>query len=448
MMKLSVFLSPTGGHLGGWRLPEAYTDAGLNFSRFVEFAQLAERGKFDMIFLADGNGVQSADNLDLLSQTPTFRPAVMEPLMLLSALATVTTRVGLVGTATTTYDEPYSIARRLAALDQISQGRAGWNVVTSSNPEDSRNFSREEHLLHADRYARAEEFLDVVKDLWDSWDDGAFIRDKTSGRFFDPAKARLLNHRGKHFSVRGPLNAARPPQGHPVIVQAGGSEPAKEMAARVADAIFTIAETKDYAQAFYADVKQHAAKFGRPPDAIKVLPGCAVFVGETDEQAEELYQRLQSLIPTAVGVQALSKVVSADLSAYPVDGPFPELTGEVRGVATFRKIVIEMAKRDKLTIRQAYERILPARGHFLVKGNPRHVADQLEDWYTGKAADGFNLVVPYLPGALRDFVDLVVPELQRRGLFRKEYEGTSFRQNLGVPRPVNRFFQKSSVAAE
>jgi alkanesulfonate monooxygenase len=447
MLKLSVFMSPTGGHVGGWRHPDAVVDAGFNYDRWVDFAKLIERGKLDMMFLADGNGVNGIDNPGLLSRNPTTRPVVIEPVCLLSALATVTSRVGLVATMTTTYDQPFSVARRFAALDWLSKGRAGWNVVTSSNPDDARNFSREQHVEHDSRFDRAEEFVDVVKDLWDSWADDAFLLDKESGLFLDGGKVRLLDHKGKHFSVRGPLNSARPPQGHPIVIVAGASESAKELAARTADIIFTVTETKEAAQAFYADVKGRMAKFGRDPDELKVMPGTSIFAGNTAEEAEESYSSLQDLIPEDVGIQTLSRIVGVDLSVYSPEDPLPELP-ETLGIRSFRDMLAEMSRRDGLNIRELYQRILPARGHFLIKGDPRHVADQMEEWYRDKACDGFNIVAPYLPGGLESVIDLVIPELQRRGVFRAEYEGTTLRDSLGLKRPENRFFASEAVAAE
>lgn len=447
MLKLSVFMSPTGGHAGGWRHPDAVVDAGFNYDRWVEFAKLVERGKIDMMFLADGNGVNGIENRELLSRNPITRPVVIEPVSLLSALATATSHVGLVATATTTYDEPYSVARRYAALDWISKGRAGWNVVTSSNPEDAKNFSREKHVEHADRYERAGEFVDVVKDLWDSWADDAFVLDKERGIFLDGEKVRLLEHKGKHFSVRGPLNSARPPQGHPVIVVAGASESAMDLAARTADVIFTVTETKGAAQHFYADVKDRLRKYGREPDELKVFPGASIFVGTTVDEAEARYRQLQDLIPESVGMGVLSKMVGVDLSQYSPEDPLPELP-DTLGIRSFRNMLAEMSKRDGLNIRQLYQHVLPARGHVLIKGDVGHVADTMEEWYRDKACDGFNLVAPYLPGGLEQIIDLVIPELQRRGLFRTQYEGTTLRESLGLKQPSNRFFASEAVAAE
>ncbi|MCA8889316.1 MAG: NtaA/DmoA family FMN-dependent monooxygenase, partial [Parvularculaceae bacterium] len=289
MLNLSVFMSPTGAHVGGWRLPDAITDAGFNFDRWQGLAALLERGKFDMMFFADGNGVNGVETPDLLATNPTLRPVVFEPLMLISALATMTKKIGLVATATTTYEEPFSLARRFAAVDRISNGRAAWNVVTTSNPDDAKNFSREDHVEHADRFGRAEEFVDIVKGLWDSWEEDAFVMNKETGQFLDPSRVHLLNYKGDHFKVRGPLNSARPVQGHPVIVVAGGSEPARDLAARTADVLFTITEKKEAAIELYADVKERMKRFGRSPDQLRILPGAGVFVGETAADADDVY---------------------------------------------------------------------------------------------------------------------------------------------------------------
>ncbi len=445
MLKLSVFMSPTGGHAGGWRHPDAIVDAGFNYDRWIDYAKLVERGKLDMMFLADGNGVNGIENPALLSRNPITRPVVIEPVSLLSALATVTSRVGLVATATTTYDQPFSVARRYAALDLISKGRAGWNVVTTSNAEDAKNFSRDQHVEHNDRYERAGEFVDIVKDLWDSWADDAFVLDKDSGVFLDGEKVRLLEHKGKNFSIRGPLNSARPPQGHPVVVVAGASESAMELAARTADVIFTVTETKESAQKFYADVKERLASHGRSPDALKVFPGAAIFVGETEEEAEADYRQLQDLIPEAVGIQVLSRIVGVDLSVYSPDDPLPELP-DTLGIRAFRNVLQKLSRDDGYSIRQLYQHVLPARGHVVFKGSATQVADMMEEWYRDKACDGFNMVAAYLPGGLEKVVDILIPELQRRGLFRTEYEGTTLRDSLGLPRPENRFFAAGAAA--
>lgn len=446
MLNLSVFMSPTGAHVGGWRLPDAITDAGFNFDRWQGLAALLERGKFDMMFFADGNGVNGVDTPDLLATNPTLRPVVFEPLMLISALATMTKKIGLVATATTTYEEPFSLARRFAAVDRISNGRAAWNVVTTSNPDDAKNFSREKHVEHADRFGRAEEFVDIVKGLWDSWEEDAFVMNKETGQFLDSSKVHLLNYDGEHFKVRGPLNSARPVQGHSVIVVAGGSEPARELAARTADVLFTITETKEAAIELYADVKERMKRFGRSPDQLRILPGAGVFVSETAADANAVYDKLNSLIPVEVGVATLSKLLSFDLSTYDPDGPLPEITGEVKGLAIFRDKIIKQARDEDLSIRQTYQRVLPGRGHVLMKGSPQDVADIMQDWYESKACDGFNLVASHLPAGLEAIVEHLVPELQKRGLFRKDYEGTTLREHLGVDRPEPVYSTVSSTA--
>ncbi|WP_235054389.1 LLM class flavin-dependent oxidoreductase [Novosphingobium lindaniclasticum] len=432
-------MSPTGGHVGGWRLPEAICDAGYEVDRWVELARIAERGKIDMLFLADGNGVNGIDNPELLSRNPTTRPVVIEPVCLHSALAMVTTRIGLVATATTTYDQPFTVARRYAALDWLSKGRAGWNVVTSSNPDDAKNFGHLEHAGATRRYEMASEFVDVVKDLWDSWDDDAFLFDKEAGKFLDADKVRLLNHKGSHFSVRGPLNSARPPQGHPVVVVASGSPDGMELAARTADVIFTVAETKEAAQAFYADVKGRMAKYGRKPEDLVVMPGASVFVGADEEAAERSYRVLQELIPDSVGMPTLGRLCGLDLSGFSPGDPLPPLP-ETKGITSFRNLIETMARRDNLTMRELYRRILPARGHVLMKGSVEQVADIMQEWVADKACDGFNLIAASLPDGLTALVDLLIPELQRRGLFRTEYEGSTLRDSLGLARPANRHF--------
>jgi alkanesulfonate monooxygenase len=362
-----------------------------------------------------------------------------DPLTLLPALAAVTERIGLIATASTTYNEPYHVARKFASLDHLSNGRAGWNFVTGANPEDAQNFSREAHTVHGDRYDRAEEFADVVRGLWDSWEDDAFLRDKVSGIYADPSKLHILNHKGKYFQVKGPLSLARPPQGYPVLIQAGKSEPAREVSARVADAVFTSQSTIEDAQAFYADVKGRMAKFGRSPDQLKILPGVAIFTGRTAEEAEEKYQRLYSLISPASAIQLLKERMGGiDLSSYPFDGPLPDLQGNANRMSN-PPALVKLARRENLTIRGLAMRFAAARGHFMVRGTPAQVADQLEEWFAKRAADGFIFMPVYLPGALNDFVDTVIPELQRRGLFRRDYEGGTLRENLGLKRPENQF---------
>ena len=448
MMNLMTGVLGLGSHLGGWRHSGSWTDQVMNLDHAIEIAQTAERGKFDLLFLADGNAVRQMDKPALFAaNSPSDRPAVFEPFTLMSALSQHTSNIGLLVTATTTYDEPYLMARRFASLDYLSKGRACWNVVTTSYPGDALNFSREEHVPRLDRYERSREFVDVCKGLWDSWAADAFIQDQASGRFLDPSRVRELNHRGKHFQVKGPLNVARPPQGWPVLFLAGQSEEGREMAAEHADCIFAVTNTLPEGQAFYADLKGRLAKFGRSEDSLRIVPGCTVFVGRTEAEADELYEELQALIPPTIGVPYLSKLVEMDLTPYPLDGPMPDLSGKTNAIESFRKTIAAMATRDKLTIRQTYERVLPSMGHIVFRGNPVQVADQMEAWYRGRACDGFNIGTPVLPRSLGDFVDLVIPELQRRGLFRTEYQGTNLRERMGLPVPASRNFPPDQLAA-
>jgi alkanesulfonate monooxygenase len=432
-LKLSVFLSRDGSyHLAGWRHPRGYADGGIVLERWIDYARILERGKFDMLFIADGISPTGVDHRDSFSQSS--RGLGFEPLTLLSALVGVTERLGLAATVATTWNEPYVVARMMASLDHLSGGRAGWNLVTGRNAEDAKNFSRDEHFSYGDRYARAEEFIDVVTGLWDSYEDDALLLDKESGRFLDPDKLHLLNHRGRHFSVKGPLSVSRPPQGHPVVIQAGDSEPARELAARTADAMFTAQSTLPAAQAFYAEMKGRLAKFGRDPDSLKILPGANVYVGRTAEEAEEKFQRLQSLIPPNYAIQQLSvQLGGVDLSGYPPDGPMPEVQGSVSRANPMKWLAF--AKQENLSLLQTALRAAAAKSHLVLKGSAKDVADQMEAWFTEDACDGFNLLPPCVPDDLTDFVELVLPELRRRGLFRTEYEGRTLRENLGLPRP-------------
>ncbi|USB32328.1 LLM class flavin-dependent oxidoreductase [Paenibacillus sp. YPG26] len=434
-MKLGAFLMTPGHHVAAWRYPGAEASEVLNLKFYKKLAQTAERGKFDMLFLADGYSV-SEKYAEAVAQTVTVRP---EPITLLSALAAVTEHVGLAGTVSTTYNEPYHVARKFASLDHLSSGRAAWNVVTSANPDEALNFNKESHLLHSLRYERAEEFLNVVTGLWDSWEDDAFLYDKDNAAFADKSKLHTLHHKGEWFSVKGPLNVARPVQGYPVIIQAGSSDPGKELAARTAEVIFTAWQTLEEAQRFYRDVKGRLAKYGRSPEDLKIMPGIFPIIGRTEEEAIEKKALLEQLIPEEAGVSLLSQLISFDLSPYPVDGPLPDLPelNQINGGKTRFTLLKDLAERENLTIRQLYQRIAGARGHREIFGTPVQIADQLEEWFLSGAADGFNIMPPYLPGGLEEFVDLVVPELQKRGLFRTEYSGTTLRDHLELKRPVH-----------
>jgi FMN-dependent oxidoreductase (nitrilotriacetate monooxygenase family) len=433
-IKLGMFMREAGHHIAAWRTQEAPKSPGNNLAHNIEIAQLAESGLFDMLFWADSAGIWGGDK-EALSRL--CRVAWIEPLALLSAFAAVTKHIGLVCTATTTYEQPFSLARRFASLDVMSGGRAGWNLVTSANAAEAHNFGSDQHAAKSDRYRRAAEFAEVVQGLWNSWDDDAFVEDKEAGLFFDPDKLHVLNHEGEHFRVKGPLNVPRSAQGHPVMVQAGASEDGRELAAATADVIFAATPTIELGRAYYADIKQRVAKHGRNPDHVKIMPGVAATVGRTSEEAAAKHDRLQKLIHPQLGVRQLSNYVDYDLSSFPIDGPLPEIPQtEISNSRV--DLLVEMARRDNLTIRQLYEAISGGRGHFTVQGSPTEIADTLEEWFTTGAADGFNFLSPTLPGGLRDFIELVIPELQRRGLFRTEYEGTTLRENLGLPRPVDR----------
>ncbi len=447
-LRLGAFFNPTGHHVASWRHPQSQADAGVNFRHYVELAQTAERAKFDMIFFADNLGVREA-HIDALSRSAQYI-ANFEPITLISALAAVTERIGLTCTASTSYNEPFHVARKFASLDHISGGRAGWNLVTSGQAVEARNFGRDFHFGHAERYRRANEFAEVVTALWDSWDDDAFVRDKESGQFFDPAKMHFLDHKGQHFQVRGPLNIPRPPQGRPVIVQAGTSDDGMDVAARFAEVIFSANLTKESCQEYFKAIKSRAQdKYGRNPDHLKVMPGMSPYVGRTEEEANEKYAYQNSLMHPVVAREILSTVLGGvDLTPYPFDGPLPDNLPMSNGSQSTFKYVTELAKKDNLSMRQIAEVVAGARAKLVLKGTPKQIADIMEEWYVDEAADGFNVMPPYLPGALNDFTELVIPELQRRGLFRTEYTGRTLREHLGLPRPPSRYAQHTNEAAE
>lgn len=428
-LKLGAFLIGNGHHVAAWRHPAAQLN-GNPFEIYREAAQIAERALFDTIFFADSLAV---DEGHLASGAA--RLDGLEPLTLLGALAASTQHIGLIATATATYNEPFHIARKFASLDRISNGRAGWNLVTSDNAAEAGNFGRDEHVAHADRYARAREFYDVVTGLWSTWDDDAILADKAGGRYFDPDRVHRLNHRGEHFRVSGPLNVARSPQGRPIIVQAGSSEAGKTLAAQTADVVFTAQPTLAAAQAFYADLKGRLAQYGRKSDDLKIMPGVFPVVGRTEEEAQQKFQQLQDLVDPRAGIALLGRMIgNFDLSGYPVDGPLPELPVTESGQRSRQQLFVDLARRENLTIRQLYLRIAGGRGHLTLIGTAKQIADELQAWFEQGAADGFNVMPPVLPTGLEDFATLVVPELQRRGLFRTRYEGATLRDRLGLPR--------------
>ncbi len=444
MMRLGAFVHETGQHVAAWRHPEAHAESGTDFSQAVEVARIAERGKFDLLFLADSAAISvqgSVESRGRMGKTVKF-----EPITILSALAAVTTRLGLVATCSSTYNEPYTLARQFASLDQISAGRAGWNLVTSNNEAEAFNHGRVKHAAHADRYDRAAEFAEVVNGLWDTWDEDAFIRDKESGVYYDPAKMRVLNHRGPHFSVRGPLNVARSPQGRPVLVQAGASDTGRDLAARLAELVFTAQTTFEQATEFYGDVMARLPRFGRSEREVKIMPGLYPVVGRTMAEARDKFDYLQSLIHPSVGLAVLEHTIGvSNLSQYPLHGPVPEM-GDTNGPLSRQRLLLEAARRDNLTLWELCLLNAGPRGHLLTIGTPSQIADVMEHWFRNGAADGFNVMPAWLPGSLSDFVDMVIPELQRRGLFRTEYEGTTLRQNLGLPVPASRWQSVPMVA--
>ncbi len=429
-MKLGAFLMAGGHHIAAWRHPDAIANAGVNIDHFIELARMAEAAKFDMVFVEDAAAIRERDP-NLASQAA--RSTMFEPLSLLAALAVNTSHIGLVATASTTYNEPYGLARAFTSLDQLSGGRSGWNLVTSASELEAENFVSSGLRPHAQRYERAEEFAGAAAALWDGVDSDAHTI--SDGVYADPAKLHPVDHHGKHFTLTGILDSQRSPQGRPVMVQAGASEAGKNLAARTADVVFTAAQTIEEAQAYYADLKSRMPAFGRKPGDLKILPGVSPIVANSESEARAKYEALQDLIPDEVGVALLASYLSIkDLSQYPLDGPLPEMPA-TDGIQSRQQLIVDQARRENLNIRQSARKFAGARGHWQLIGTPRQIADELEERFRGKAADGFNVMGAYFPGALRDFIDLVLPELRRRGLFRIEYEGRTLRDNLGLNIP-------------
>ena len=426
-MKLGLFLAPGGHHMAAWRHPEAYPD-GVSVKTYLRFAEIAERGCFDLLFVADVFSFSPR-----AKRVDAFR---LEPLTLLSALAMTTSKIGLVATATTSFNEPYNVARKFASLDHISSGRAGWNIVTSSANE-APNFGIDELSEHAERYRRADEFTKVVIGLWDCFEDDAVIIDKKSGSFYEPSRLRVLNHEGKYFKVRGPLSLPRSPQGNPVLVQAGSSEDGRNLASKYAEVIFTIQRDLESARAFTRDIKERAVSFGRNPAHALVMPGVLPIVGRTRQEAQDKYELLQSFIHTEAGLLQLSRSMGVDLTDADVDKPLPEM--DIAKLPQSRSVSIyQQSKRENMTVRETYEKLVVSKGHRQLIGTPSDIADSLQEWFENDCADGFNIMPPFTPGGLTDFVDHVVPELQRRNLFRTHYEGSMLRDHLGLPYPAAR----------
>jgi FMN-dependent oxidoreductase (nitrilotriacetate monooxygenase family) len=442
-LHLGAFMRPVTIHTGGWRYPGAWPEANFSFPRLKYLVQRLEAGKFDAFFMADHLALL---NMPIEALRRSHTVTSFDPLTLLPALAAVTERIGLIATASTTYNDPYHVARKFASLDHISNGRAGWNVVTTANPDAALNFGHDAHMAHGERYKRAREFYEVVTGLWDSFADDAFIRDVDSGVFWDPAKMHVLDHRGEELSVRGPLNVARPVQGWPVIVQAGASDAGRQLAAETAEMVFAAGGPIADAQAFYADVKGRAARLGRDPDGIKILPGALVVVGDTIGEAKAKRAHLDSLVHDESAIGSLSIALGVDARAFDPDGPLPPIP-ETEHSKSGRERAIALAEREGLTVRQLAQR-LGGYGGAAIVGTPASIADTMEAWLETRACDGFNVMFPHVPGGLDEFVGQVVPELQRRGLLRTDYEGTTLREHLGLKRPENRFFAAAARAAE
>ncbi len=423
-MHLGVFVLGTGNHSAGWRFDGAAA-SNNQLPVIQEIARTAERGRFDLLFVSDGLVMNPGDHPSFLCR--------FEPTTLISVLSAVTTRLGLGATVSSSYSEPFNVARIFASLDHISNGRAAWNVVTSTQPAAALNFSRKEQMEHEHRYEVAQEFVDVVKGLWSCWRDDAIVADKVSGQFIDATKVRPLNHEGRFFQVKGPINMARSPQGHPVIIQAGGSPSGLELAARTADVVFSVVQELESAKAAYADLKGRLAKYGRTPDQLTVLPGVMPIIGDTEAEAKAKLARLQSFLTVENALVLVSGRLGYDVSGHPLDGPVPA-PPLGQGTRTFSRVLFETARRENMTLRDLYNLTAAARGHWVLCGTPRRIADTLEEWFVAGAADGYNILPPYFPGAFDDFVDRVVPELQRRGLFRNDYEGTTLRDHFGLPR--------------
>lgn len=435
-LHLGVLINGTGFHIAGWRHPSVNPLQSHDIDYYTHLARTAEAACFDVLFMADGAAVNYVNDPEGLRRMAP--PHHLEPTTLLSAIAARTSAIGLVGTISTTYNEPYHVARRIASMDHISRGRAAWNVVTSDNIREALNFTDQPHPEHDERYARAREFLDVVLGLWDSWDDDALILNQETGIYLDPDRMRPIDHHGQYFHVQGPMNCFRPPSGHPVLAQAGSSPVGRDFGAATSDLIFTAQKSLEDAVAFRQDIRRRAQTHGRNPDHVKVLPGIVPIVGETPEEAEEKYGALQSLITPEVGLQLLRDLLGGfDLSPWDIDGPVPDIPPSNAGHAR-REMLVSIARERNFTIRQLYEYAAGSRGHRVLLGSAKTIADDLQHWAESEAADGFALMPPYLPLALDEFCAEVVPELQKRGLFRKAYRGTTLREHLGLERPANR----------
>jgi FMN-dependent oxidoreductase (nitrilotriacetate monooxygenase family) len=441
-LHLNAFLMEAGHHEAAWRLPASNPRADFDVDHWIGLARLAESARFDSLFLADGTAMMG---------TGEFRPpGQLEPLTLLTVLSQATSHIGLIATVSTTYNDPYNLARRLASVDHVSRGRCGWNIVTSAGASEAANFGLDDRPAHAERYARADEFLSLAKSLWDSWEAEAIVADKATGRYADPSRIHRVGHRGPYFSVAGPLNVERPPQGYPLLVQAGSSEDGKDFAARHAEAIFTAHQTYERAAEFYGDIKRRALAAGRDPDGVIVLPGIVPYLGSTEAEAQALARQFDELRVPEYGLRSLARVFELQPGDFELDGPLPASVlarPVLEGTQSRADLIIEMAVRENLTVRQILSRLGGGRGHFEFAGTPEQVADTIVYWFTRGAADGFNIMAPALPSGLEAFIDHVLPILRKAGLFREEYEGTTLRQNYGLAVPENQFHRAQAAPA-
>ncbi len=429
-----------GYHSGAWRHPDAKPDGPSRFSSFLENARKAESAKFDLVFFADGVGIR-IDDKPKGSLCRSGQNAELEPITLLSALAPMTRNIGLVATASTTYNEPFHVARKFGSLDLISNGRAGWNIVTSWSEHEAWNFNKNEHLAYDERYERAMEFADVVTGLWDTWDPDAFVYDRENSIYFDDDRWHILDHKGKHFSVRGPLNVKRSPQGRPILVQAGTNAVGQTIAAHHCDLVFSSHQDLPSAQDYYQNLKSRMSQFGRKPSDLHVMTGLTTIVGRTQKEAEEKYEYLKSLVDPMVGLAMLYNVFG-DLSEYPLDGPVPKPDLAKVKIRSSAEALWQMAQNENLTIRGLCQKTGMSMVHKIHVGTPQMIADHMEEWMDNNAADGFNVTPTHLPGGLDDFVDLVIPELLERKRFREEYEGTTLRENLRLDVPESRYVKQ------
>jgi FMN-dependent oxidoreductase (nitrilotriacetate monooxygenase family) len=438
-LHFNLFLHDTGHHEASWRLPESDPHSNLSLAAHQHLTRVAEDAKFDSVFLADS---------PVLWSDPGRRPAgKLEPTLLLASLAATTTRIGLIATASTSYNEPYNLARRFASLDHLSGGRAGWNIVTTAGEAAARNFGLDDQPLHRSRYERADEFLQVSTKLWDSWADDAIVADKESGVHAVRDRVRSIGHEGRYFRVEGALNVPRSPQGYPLLVQAGSSENGKEFAAKWAEAIFVAQPTLAESQAFYADIKRRTVAAGRDPDHLVVLPGIVPVIGDTLAEAQELDAELERLISPEFAIGTLATVLGIDAERLELDELLPAdipAEDEIEGHKSRRTLIVDWARRDNLTVRQLIGRLGGGRGHRTFTGTPVQVADTIQHYFENGAADGFNIMPAVLPSGIEAFAAKVVPILQERGLFRTEYTGTTLREHYGLPRPANSLLEVSS----